>query len=61
MCTSAKKCLLSSLVLSLGCASARKLRLGQKHALFGFDTQLTIKGDEALKKYFFLPLEISTN
>jgi hypothetical protein len=47
------------LFLSLGCASARKLRLGLKHALFGLDTQLTIKGDKAL--IFFLPREISTN
>jgi hypothetical protein len=42
MCTSAKKCLLSSPVLSLGCASARKLGLEEKNALFGFDTQITI-------------------
>jgi hypothetical protein len=42
MCTSAKKCLLSSLSSSLGCASARKLRLGRKrYALFGLGTQMT--------------------
>jgi hypothetical protein len=40
------------LFLSLGCASARKLRLGLKHALFGPDTQLTIKGDKALIFFF---------
>jgi hypothetical protein len=34
MCTSAKKC--------LGCASARKLKLGRKNTLFGLDTQITI-------------------
>jgi hypothetical protein len=34
MCSSAKKCLLSSFVSSLGCASARKLRLGRKRCTF---------------------------
>jgi hypothetical protein len=36
-----QKCLLSSPVLSLGCASARKPRLEQKDALFGLDRQIT--------------------
>jgi hypothetical protein len=43
---------LSSPVSSLGCASARKFGLGQKNALFGLGTQITILFSVAQNRYF---------
>jgi hypothetical protein len=64
MCTSAKKCLLSLPDSSLGCASARKLRLGQKRCTFGLDTEIIIfaffaDGSGFYAHLFRLPIFIS--
>jgi hypothetical protein len=41
-CNVPKSAFYPRLLSSLGCASARKLRLGPKDAFFGLDTQITI-------------------